>query len=61
METYEEHGPLGMKGSGEVAMDTVLPAVANAVADACGGARIYEFPLTRPRVLAALAAGADVP
>jgi CO/xanthine dehydrogenase Mo-binding subunit len=47
----EETGPFGMKGIGEVAMNGPLPAVANAVADACG-VRICHGPLTPERVLA---------
>jgi CO/xanthine dehydrogenase Mo-binding subunit len=47
----EETGPFGMKGIGEVAMNGPLPAVANAVADACG-VRLYHGPLTPERVLA---------
>jgi CO/xanthine dehydrogenase Mo-binding subunit len=40
-----------MKGIGEVAMNGPLPAVANAVADACG-VRLCHGPLTPERVLA---------
>ncbi len=47
----EETGPFGMKGIGEVAMNGPLPAVANAVADACG-VRVCHGPLTPERVLA---------
>ncbi len=47
----EETGPFGMKGIGEVAMNGPLPAVANAVADACG-VRLCHGPLTPERVLA---------
>ncbi|MBF0527300.1 MAG: hypothetical protein HQK56_19635, partial [Deltaproteobacteria bacterium] len=46
----EPTGPFGLKGVGEVAMNGPLPAVANAVAAACGG-RCYSFPLTSERVL----------
>lgn len=49
----EETGPFGMKGVGEVAMNGPLPAIANAVADACG-IRLCHAPLTPVRVLAAL-------
>jgi CO/xanthine dehydrogenase Mo-binding subunit len=49
----EETGPFGMKGIGEVAMNGPLPAVANAVSDACG-VRLCHGPLTPERVLAAL-------
>jgi len=50
---HEETGPFGMKGIGEVALNGPLPAVANAVADACG-IRLCHAPLTPVRVLAAL-------
>jgi CO/xanthine dehydrogenase Mo-binding subunit len=50
---HEDTGPLGMKGVGEVAMNGPLPAVANAVADACG-IRLCHAPLTPERVLSAL-------
>lgn len=49
----EETGPFGMKGVGEVAMNGPLPAIANAVADACG-IRLRHGPLTPVRVLTAL-------
>jgi hypothetical protein len=42
-----------MKGIGEVAMNGPLPAIANAVADACG-ARICHGPITQQRVLPAM-------
>lgn len=48
----QEHtGPFGMKGVGEICIDAVLPAVANAVADACGGVRCRQWPLTCERML----------
>jgi CO/xanthine dehydrogenase Mo-binding subunit len=51
----ENTGPFGMKGIGEVAMNGPLPAVANAVADACG-IRLRHAPLTPVRVLEAIEA-----
>ncbi|MBF0548904.1 MAG: xanthine dehydrogenase family protein [Deltaproteobacteria bacterium] len=50
VEINEPTGPFGLKGVGEVAMNGPLPAVANAVAAACGG-RCFSFPLTSERVL----------
>ena len=47
--------PIGAKGVGEPPLVPTAPAIANAVFDAIG-VRIYEAPLTRHRVLAALAA-----
>jgi len=54
--TNESTGPFGLKGIGEVAMNGPLPAVANAVADACG-LRLCHAPLTPVRVLEALIRG----
>ncbi len=53
VELEEDSGPFGMKGAGEVGMDGPLPAIGNAVADAIG-ARIFHYPLTPERVLAAM-------
>ncbi|RJR45431.1 MAG: xanthine dehydrogenase family protein molybdopterin-binding subunit [Desulfobacteraceae bacterium] len=53
VELYEESGPFGLKGAGEIAIDAPLPAVANAVADGCG-ARLSEFPLNGERVYRAI-------
>ncbi len=53
IELYEPTGPFGLKGVGEVAMNGPLPAIANAVADACG-TRVHESPLTAERILRAL-------
>lgn len=50
---YEPTGPFGLKGVGEIATNGVLPAVANAVADACG-IRIFRSPMTPERILLAL-------
>ena len=49
----EETGPFGMKGIGEVAMNGPLPAVANAVFDACG-IRIRQGPITAERIWSAI-------
>lgn len=46
-------GPLGAKAAGELTNTSVAPAVANAVAAACG-ARVTHLPLTAERVLEAL-------
>ena len=53
VETYEETGPFGLKGVGEISINAPLPAVANALADAAG-IRIRRLPLTPERVLSAL-------
>lgn len=54
--SHEDEGPFGMKGVGEIGLDGVFPAVANAVADAAG-ARITQGTLTAEKVLAALLSG----
>jgi xanthine dehydrogenase molybdenum-binding subunit len=43
-------GPLGAKAAGELTNTSVAPAVANAVAAACG-ARVFSLPLTAERIL----------
>jgi CO/xanthine dehydrogenase Mo-binding subunit len=53
VETLEATGPCGMKGVGEIPINGPLPAVANAVADACG-VRTFRAPLTPERILEAL-------
>jgi len=53
VEIEEPSGPFGLKGAGEIAIDGPLPAVANAVADACG-IRSFCSPMTGERVLKAL-------
>ena len=53
VQLYEPTGPFGLKGVGEIATTGPLPAVANAVADACG-VRVFRSPLTAERVLAAM-------
>jgi len=55
---YDENGPFGMKGVGEIAVNG--PAVANAVAVAIKR-RIDRFPLTPERVLAALDRPSEMP
>ena len=47
---HEPTGPFGMKGVGEVALNGPLPAIANAVDDACG-IRLRHAPFTPERVL----------
>jgi len=53
VEIHEPTGPFGLKGVGEVATNGPLPAVANAVADACG-VRMFHSPMTAEAVLKAL-------
>ncbi|MFH1035682.1 MAG: xanthine dehydrogenase family protein molybdopterin-binding subunit [Pseudomonadota bacterium] len=51
--TWEETGPLGLKGCGEIAIDGPLPAVGNALAQALGR-HLVQAPFTPERVLKAL-------
>ena len=53
VDAYEPTGPFGLKGAGEVACNGPLPAIANALADACG-IRVLRSPLTPERVLMAI-------
>jgi CO/xanthine dehydrogenase Mo-binding subunit len=52
-QTYESSGPYGMKGLGEVGTNGPLPAIANALADACG-IRVTSAPLKAEKVLQAI-------
>ncbi len=52
-EAHEASGPFGMKGVGEVGTNGPLPAIAGAVADACG-VRFARSPLTPERILCAM-------
>lgn len=45
--------PHGVKGVGEIPLVPALAAIANAIADA-GGKRLYELPMSPPKVLEAL-------
>jgi CO/xanthine dehydrogenase Mo-binding subunit len=58
VQANEPAGPFGLKGAGELGCDGPLPAVANALADACG-MRPERFPLTPERVLLALRSEAN--
>lgn len=51
----DKRGPYGAKGAGELGINPVAPAVANAVFDAVG-ARIRSAPLTPDKILVALRA-----
>jgi len=54
VESVDPEGPFGAKEAGQGPLLPVIPAVANAVADALG-VRIDEIPITPEKVLAALA------
>ncbi len=53
VEIDEETGPFGLKGAGEIGMSGPLPAIANAVSDACG-TRVFRAPMTGEAVYGAL-------
>ncbi|PYN81077.1 MAG: hypothetical protein DMD96_10545 [Candidatus Rokuibacteriota bacterium] len=53
-------GPFNAKAIGEGSISAVAPAIANAVADACG-ARILDLPITAEKVYFALRAKAKAP
>jgi CO/xanthine dehydrogenase Mo-binding subunit len=53
VELGEATGPFGIKGIGEISVNGPLPAIANAIADACG-LRIQKAPFTAERVLGEL-------
>ena len=51
--SYENDGPFGAKSIGEVVINTPLPAVTEAVYNACGK-RFYELPITPEHIARAL-------
>lgn len=53
IETYDPEGPFGAKEVGQGPLLPVVPAIANAIADATG-VRLYATPFTPDRVLKAL-------
>jgi CO/xanthine dehydrogenase Mo-binding subunit len=53
LERPASNGPFGGKGIGEMTANSPIPAVANAIFNACG-ARVVEIPMTPERVLRAL-------
>ncbi|MCP4810800.1 MAG: molybdopterin-dependent oxidoreductase [Proteobacteria bacterium] len=54
IETIDPGGPYGAKEAGEGPLHPIIPAIANAIWDACG-IRLRRIPFTPERVLAALA------
>ncbi len=53
IESGDGVGPFGAKGVGEPSVNSVAPAIANAVFDAVG-VRVYDLPLTPEKVLKAI-------
>jgi CO/xanthine dehydrogenase Mo-binding subunit/CO/xanthine dehydrogenase FAD-binding subunit len=52
-DSYEPSGPFGAKGLGEIGLDAVPAAIANAISDAVG-VRITELPITAEKIHRAL-------
>ena len=52
-DSYEPSGPYGAKGLGEIGLDAIPAAIANAIADAVG-VRITELPITSEKIHRAL-------
>ena len=48
-DTYDQLGPLGAKSMSESPYNPVAPALANAIARACG-ARVRDLPVTPARI-----------
>lgn len=57
IETDDREGPFGAKEAGQGPLNPVIPAIANAVAEAIN-ARIYSTPITAEKVLMAIDAQA---
>jgi putative selenate reductase molybdopterin-binding subunit len=58
VETDDPSGPFGAKASAEISVDSVAPAIANALYDALG-VRLRQVPFTPERILRALRAQAQ--
>jgi CO/xanthine dehydrogenase Mo-binding subunit/CO/xanthine dehydrogenase FAD-binding subunit len=52
-DSYEPSGPFGAKGLGEIGLDAIPAAIANAISDAVG-VRITELPITAEKIHRAL-------
>ncbi len=52
-QSYEPSGPFGAKGLGEIGLDAIPAAIANAIADAVG-VRVTELPITAEKIHRAL-------
>lgn len=55
-DSYEPSGPFGAKGLGEIGLDAIPAAIANAISDAVG-VRIYNLPITSEKIHRALHPG----
>ncbi len=52
-DSYEPSGPFGAKGLGEIGLDAIPAAIANAISDAVG-VRIHDLPITSEKIHRAL-------
>ena len=52
-DSYEPSGPFGAKGLGEIGLDAIPAAIANAIADAVG-VRVTELPISAEKIFRAL-------
>lgn len=57
IEEEQLQGPYGAKGMGEVGLNPIAPAIANAISDACG-IRLTSLPMKKEKILKALNAEA---
>jgi 4-hydroxybenzoyl-CoA reductase subunit alpha len=51
IESIDPHGPFGAKEAGETALAAFIPALTSAIADALGGVRPYDLPVTPDKMM----------
>jgi CO/xanthine dehydrogenase Mo-binding subunit len=59
VETPHPDGPFGAKGMGEAALPPMAAAIGNAVANALGGVRVRDLPITPYKIIAALSSARE--
>ena len=52
IESIDPHGPFGAKEAGETSLAAFIPALTNAIADALGGLRVLDLPVTPDKMMA---------
>lgn len=52
IESIDPHGPFGAKEAGETSLAAFIPALTSAIADALGGLRPYDLPVTPDKLMA---------
>jgi 4-hydroxybenzoyl-CoA reductase subunit alpha len=52
IESIDPHGPFGAKEAGETSLAAFIPALTSAIADALGGLRPYDLPVTPDTLMA---------